>query len=132
MWLKINPGSGVPIYIQLMEQIKHSIAIGSIRTGDQLPTIRNLAHELVINPNTVARVYRELEFEKVLELRHGAGVFVADRPANKDRSDMIQAVQPHFRKAVEQGTAAGMSEEQMRALFESEIDRSKSTGRKGK
>ena len=77
MIVKPNPSSGVPIYLQLMEQVKHAIETGALRPGEQLPGIRPLAEELVINPNTVAKAYRELEHEGVIELRHGAGAFVA-------------------------------------------------------
>jgi len=69
--LKPNPSSGVPIYLQLIERVKHAIATGALRTGEQLPGIRPLAEELVINPNTVAKAYRELEHEGVIELRQG-------------------------------------------------------------
>ena len=75
--LRPNPSSGVPIYLQLMEQVKHAIETGALRPGEQLPGIRPLAEELVINPNTVAKAYRELEHEGVIELRHGAGAFVS-------------------------------------------------------
>ena len=78
--LKPNPSLGVPIYLQLMEQVKHAIETGALRAGDQLPGIRPLAEELVINANTVAKAYRELEHEGVLELRHGAGAFVSGSP----------------------------------------------------
>src|SRR5205823_365731 len=72
-----NPSLGVPIYLQLMEQVKHAIETGALRPGDQLPGIRPLAEELVMNPNTVAKAYRELEHEGVIELRHGSGAFVS-------------------------------------------------------
>ena len=77
MLFRPNPSLGVPIYLQLMEQVKHAIETGALRPGDQLPGMRPLAEELVINPNTVAKAYRELEHEGVIELRHGAGAFVA-------------------------------------------------------
>ena len=77
MLFRPNPSSGVPIYLQLMEQVKHGIETGALRPGEQLPGIRPLAEELVINPNTVAKAYRELEHEGVIELRHGAGAFVS-------------------------------------------------------
>src|ERR1041384_1839500 len=77
MLFRTNPSLGVPIYLQLMEQVKHAVETGALRPGDQLPGIRPLAEELVINPNTVAKAYRELEHEGVIELRHGAGAFVA-------------------------------------------------------
>src|SRR6266478_2243866 len=78
MPLRLNPASGIPLYIQLLEQIKHSIETGAIRAGEQLPSVRQMAEELLINPNTVARAYRELEHEGVLELRHGAGAFIRE------------------------------------------------------
>ena len=82
MLFRPNPSLGVPIYLQLMEQVKHAVETGALRPGEQLPGIRPLAEELVINPNTVAKAYRELEHEGVIELRHGAGAFVsANAPA---------------------------------------------------
>ena len=79
MIIKPNPSLGVPIYLQIVEQVKHAIEIGALQPGDQLPSIRPLAEELVINANTVAKAYRELESEGVVELKQGAGAFVADR-----------------------------------------------------
>src|SRR5205807_655609 len=73
MLFRPNPSLGVPIYLQLMEQVKHAVETGALRPGEQLPGIRPLAEELVINPNTVAKAYRELEHEGIIELRHGAG-----------------------------------------------------------
>ena len=89
-----NPSSGVPIYLQLMEQVKHAIETGALRPGEQLPGIRPLAEELVINPNTVAKAYRELEHEGVIELRHGAGAFVAaNARGRKETTDRLRAAQ---------------------------------------
>ena len=86
MLFRPNPSSGVPIYLQLMEQVKHNIETGALRPGEQLPGMRPLAEELVINPNTVAKAYRELEHEGVIELRHGAGAFVSGTPRARSRS----------------------------------------------
>src|SRR6266567_1528654 len=79
MLLRPNPSSGVPIYLQLMEQVKHGIETGALRPGEQLPGIRPLAEELVINPNTVAKAYRELEHEGIIELRQGAAAVARSR-----------------------------------------------------
>ena len=87
MLFRPNPSSGVPIYLQLMEQVKHAIEIGALRPSDQLPGIRKVAGDLVINPNTVAKAYRELEHEGVIELRQGAGAFVADGDRAKMKTD---------------------------------------------
>ena len=77
MLFRPNPASGVPVYLQLIEQVKHAIDMGALSPGDQLPPIRRVAEELVINPNTVAKAYRELEHEGVIELRQGTGAFVS-------------------------------------------------------
>jgi GntR family transcriptional regulator len=77
MVFRMDPRSGVPLYLQLIEQVRHAIEIGALRSGDQLPGMRKLAEELVMNPNTVAKAYREMEHAGLIELRHGAGAFVA-------------------------------------------------------
>src|SRR5258706_5015970 len=105
-----NPASGVPIYLQLMEQVKHAIETGALRPGDQLPGIRPLAQELVMNPNTVAKVYRELEHEGVIELRHGSGAYVAQRANAGKLADSLRAAQsivagPRERPRTRGGTA---------------------------
>src|SRR5829696_2804014 len=89
-----NPTTGVPIYLQLKEQVKHSIETGALRPGEQLPGIRPLAEQLVINPNTVAKAYRELEHEGVIELRHGAGAFVIDSARSRKAGDKVRSAQP--------------------------------------
>ncbi len=77
MVFRVDPRSGLPLYLQLIEQVRHAIEIGALRSGDQLPGMRKLAEELVMNPNTVAKAYREMEHAGLIELRHGAGAFVA-------------------------------------------------------
>src|SRR5262249_40749447 len=74
----LNPASGMPLYLQLMEQMKHAIETGSIRAGEQLPSVRQMAEQLMINPNTVVRAYRELESEGVIELKHGLGAYIRE------------------------------------------------------
>jgi GntR family transcriptional regulator len=121
MLLRPNPSSGVPIYLQLMEQVKHAIETGALRPGDQLPGIRPLAEELVINPNTVAKVYRELEHEGVIELRHGAGAFVSANARAKKLTETLRAGQAIVAAAVERLHARGLSDEEIRRLFEAEM-----------
>jgi GntR family transcriptional regulator len=121
MLFRPNPSLGVPIYLQLMEQVKHAIETGALRPGEQLPGIRPLAEELVINPNTVAKAYRELEHEGVLELRHGAGAFVTGSPRARKVADKLRAAQPIVAGAVERLRERGLSEEEIRRLFEAEL-----------
>src|SRR5262249_3467207 len=122
MLLKPNPSSGVPIYKQLMEQIRHAVETGALRAGEQLAGIRKLAEELVINPNTIAKVYRELEHEGVVELRQGAGAFVAERKEAVVRPQILRAL-PLIRNLIAKLAALSLSEEEMRRLFEAELAR---------
>ena len=78
MQVRISDHDGVPIYVQLVSQIKYLVSSGRMAPGEQLPPVRKLAEQLVVNPNTVARAYRELEGEGVVDCRRGAGVFVAE------------------------------------------------------
>jgi len=121
MLFRTNPSSGVPLYLQLMEQVKHAIETGALKAGDQLPGIRPLAEELVINPNTVAKSYRELEHEGVIELRHGAGAFVSASARGKRTAEKVRAGQSIVAAAVEKLHARGMSDDEIRRLFEAEL-----------
>ena len=123
MIFRPNPGSGVPIYLQLMEQVKHHIETGALRPGEQLPGIRPLAEELVINPNTVAKAYRELEHEGILELRHGAGAFVSGTAREKKLTDRLRAGQGIVAQAVDKLRSRGVTEPEIRRLFEAELTR---------
>ena len=78
MQLRISPNDGVPIYLQIVNQVKYLVASGRLSAGEQIPPVRRLAEQLVINPNTVARAYRELETDGVIVTRRGSGAFIAD------------------------------------------------------
>jgi len=116
-----NPSLGVPIYLQLMEQVKHAVETGALRPGEQLPGIRPLAEELVINPNTVAKAYRELEHEGVIELRHGAGAFVSPNAPVRKATEKVRAAQVIVSAAVDRLRAKGATDEEIRRLFEAEL-----------
>jgi len=121
MLLRPNPSSGVPIYLQLMEQVKHSIETGALRPGEQLPGIRPLAEELVINPNTVAKAYRELEHEGIIEIRHGAGAFVSSNGRARKTTDTLRAGQTQVAGIVERLRNRGVTDEEIRRLFEAAL-----------
>ena len=80
--LHIDPHSGLPVYRQMIDQIKYYIASGTLKAGDQLPSVRDFAQRLSINPTTVVKAYTELQHEEVIDIRHGKGAFVAERPAH--------------------------------------------------
>ena len=121
MLFRPNSSSGVPIYLQLMEQVKHAVETGALRPGELLPGIRPLAEQLVINPNTVAKAYRELEHEGIIELRHGAGAFVAAGARTKDLADRVRAGQAAVRQMVERLRARGLSDDEIRRFVEAEL-----------
>jgi DNA-binding transcriptional regulator YhcF (GntR family) len=125
-----NPSLGVPIYLQLMEQVKHAVETGALRPGDQLPGMRPLAEELVINPNTVAKAYRELEREGVIELRHGAGAFVSAN-AHPKKADKVRAGQAIVAAAIERLRAQGVTDEEIRRLVEAELAGRRTGGHRG-
>jgi len=132
MLFRTNPALGVPIYLQLMEQVKHAIETGALRPGEQLPGIRPLAEELVMNPNTVAKAYRELEHEGVIELRHGAGAFVSAQPRTKKVAETLRTAQPLVANTIDQLRARGLTDEEIRRLFEADLAQArKKGGRRG-
>jgi GntR family transcriptional regulator len=79
--------SGVPVYRQIIDQVRSGVASGSLSAGDQLPTVRQLAVDLAINPNTVLRAYRELELGGLLETHQGTGTFVANKKVEKNSAE---------------------------------------------
>lgn len=110
----------MPIYVQVKEQIQHLIETGALVPGDQLPSVRGLAETLVMNPNTVIKVYRELEMEGVLEIRHGLGAFVARRDGASPKEDM-RGAQQIVHEAIEMLRSHGLEEGQIRRLVEAEL-----------
>ena len=119
MIFRLNPSSGVPIYLQLMEQIKHTVETGALRAGEQLPTIRKLSEDLVMNPNTVVRAYRELQHEGIIELKHGSGAFISESVTGQTR--VTRKAQAIVQSALERLIALGLSEDEARRLFENEL-----------
>jgi GntR family transcriptional regulator len=108
--------SGVPTYLQLVQQVRQAIRLGVLRPGDQLPTVKEVVRSLTINPNTVLRAYRELDLEGLTEGRRGVGTFVADTAAPLPR-DEVKALRTALGKWVVAARAAGLDDENMYALF---------------
>jgi GntR family transcriptional regulator len=117
---KPNPSSGVPIYVQLKEQIRHAIETGALVAGDQLPGIRSLAETLVINPNTIIKVYRELESEGILEVRHGLGAFISSS-RRKAKTDEIRDAQQLTQEFIDKLREQGLHEGEIRRLIEAAL-----------
>ena len=90
--LKLDLRSGVPVYRQIIDQVLGGIAAGNLKPGDQLPTVRQLAVDFAINPNTVVRAYRELEIREVLATQQGTGTFITDKKAEKNEIERQRRV----------------------------------------
>ena len=103
----LDPKSGVPIYRQIQDQIRYGIASGRLRPGEQLPTVRALAVDLAVNPNTVIKAYSELERQGVLTTEQGTGTFVAPVPAvalaQEDQQAKLRALCAEFLGQVPEG-----------------------------
>jgi GntR family transcriptional regulator len=126
MIFRLPQPSGVPVYLQLIEQVRHAVETGALRAGDQLPTIRKVAGELVINPNTVARAYRELEHEGVLEIRHGTGAFVKE---SGGRGRVLRAAHALLREAIERLASLELTDDELRRVLESELAQARAAER---
>ena len=113
----VDPRSGVPLYLQLIEQVKRAVALGTLASGEQLPTVKSLALDLTINPNTVARAYRDLERDGVIETSPGRGSFVrSDRDGEVKRaaSDVAEAI---LGDAIREVKALGVDQGQVSEIF---------------
>ena len=117
--IRLHPASGVPLYLQLIEQVKHSIETGALRAGEQLPSVRQMAEELVINPNTVARAYRELEHEGIIDLKHGSGAFI--RGSIVPRAKLMQKAHAVVKSALDQLESLDLTEDEIRRLLENDL-----------
>ncbi|MDJ0765402.1 MAG: GntR family transcriptional regulator [Myxococcota bacterium] len=96
---KLDPKSGVPFYRQIIDQIRHGIATGRLKVGEQLPTVRALAVQLSINPNTISKAYRELEIQDILESHQGTGTFVgpaSPKLSQKERHAKLRGICDEF------------------------------------
>lgn len=92
MQIQINTQDGVPIYLQIVNQVKYLVSAGRLNPGDELPPIRSLAEKLIVNPNTIARAYRELEIAGVVEKRRTAGTYISaegSRLAKRERTKIL-------------------------------------------
>ena len=118
---RVNPSSGQPLYLQLMEQVRHAVETGVLQDGDQMPGIRTLAEELVVSHNTVAKAYTELQHMGLLELRHGLGAFISAKRRMKTRAEQVRQAQIKVAEVVGELHNDGFTGEEIRRLFESQI-----------
>ena len=121
--LTVDPSSGVPLYLQIIEQIKRSVALGVLAGGEQLPTVKQLALDLTVNPNTVARAYRELEREAVIETAVGRGSFVRANGVAGSPGAANDIAAQALAQAVREAKSVGLKPAHVRTLFEAALAR---------
>lgn len=118
---RLDPRSGVPTYLQLVSQVRQAILLGYLQPGDRLPTVREVAAELAINPNTVAKSYRELEREGLAAARSGQGTFIQTTIARADPATYAR-LRHALRRWVGEAHAAGLDHERVAALMAHVLD----------
>jgi GntR family transcriptional regulator len=106
---RLDPHSGVPVYRQIMDQVIGGVAAGALAAGDQLPTVRQLAVDLAINPNTVIRSYRELEIRGVLETQQGTGTFITHQKVRRDDAERQRLLSQLIGEFVARAGSAGFT-----------------------
>lgn len=123
-FLTVDSHSGVPIYLQLIEQIKRSVALGVLASGEQLPTVKQLAIDLTVNPNTVARAYRDLERDGVIETAPGRGSFVrGNGTVDTARVAVHDVARTALDAAVRESKSVGLDRSSTQQLFLAALDR---------
>ena len=118
MLFRLTDSAGQPRYLQLMQQIRHAIETGALRSGDQLPSIRALAEELVLSPGTVTRAYSELEREGILETHPGSGVFISANRRARRWEERMQAARQRVDVLIGDLRDEGLLDDEIRRLFE--------------
>ena len=116
--MRIDPKSHVPVYLQIVEGIRSSIAAGVFLPGETVPSVRVLALELQVNPNTVQRAYEELERREVIESRRGVGKFVSRRGKRSAVTQSEVAVRADFSRGIEIARSADLPVSRIRVLFD--------------
>ncbi len=118
MLLEIDTHSGVPIFRQVLEQIRRQVMAGQMAEGSQLPSVRDLAVQLKVNPMTVSKVYGLLEMEGLAERRRGVGLFVSPRDGRKNNSAKTELLEELLRKAAVLAVQFSIPEEEAVRLFQ--------------
>jgi GntR family transcriptional regulator len=123
VFIAIDPSNGLPIYMQIVQQIKTSVAMGRLLPEDPLPSVRQLAVDLAVNPNTVARAYLDLELEGVIYKRQGAGTFVSSQGVRVSKNERRKVLGELIEKALVEGVNLGLEEKELRETFERVLEK---------
>ena len=123
MWFHVDPSNGVPIYVQLIEQVKKATASGLLNSGEQMPSVRELAVELTINPNTVAKAYQELERERIIETHRGRGTFVSLKSTRQGPEQRVKSLRESVQKLMIAAHHLQSDKKEITKIFNEELEK---------
>jgi GntR family transcriptional regulator len=123
MNIKINTESGVPIYLQIVEQVRNMVLCGALKAGDRLPSVRELSVELRINPNTVAKSYRDLQHEEVIDSRWGEGNFISDKCHGASSREKKKVITEALENLLRQAESYGLGRDETRSIISEFLDK---------
>jgi GntR family transcriptional regulator len=123
MILHVNPSSGLPLYLQIEAQVKQAVAAAALKADDALPSVRKLAADLRINPNTVARAYQNLERDGIIRTVPGGGCYVADGMPGLLKTEKVRRLRPHAQQIAVEGMQLRLTPEEILRLVQEELEK---------
>jgi GntR family transcriptional regulator len=123
LWLEVDPRSGVPIYVQIVEGVRHALEVGTLQPRERLSTVRELARELTVAPNTVVKAYNELQRMSLIESRPGVGTVVVGNPEEAVREQRIEDLYERLGTLVRDAVGLGITEDELWERFDAEFER---------
>ena len=121
MLLHVDAGNGLAVYDQIVRQVKFAVADGLLRSGELVPSVRELARDLAINPNTVAQAYRELQNDGVLETVRGTGLSVSPTARRQCQAERTKLIRPRLRLVLEEALHSGLDAKEIENLTQAEV-----------
>jgi GntR family transcriptional regulator len=121
MFLHVDVRNGLAVYDQIVRQVKFAVADGALRSGDMVPSVRELARELAINPNTVARAYRQLQDDGVLEAVRGTGLSIAAAARRQCQAERTKLIRVRLRLVLEEALHSGLDTDDIEGLMKEEL-----------
>ena len=123
MFVHVDPSNGLAIYDQIVRQVKFAVASDALRPGNLVPSVRELARDLTVNPNTVARAYRELQADNVLQALRGTGLEITSSAPKKCLADRASLIRGRLRSVLAEARQSGLAADEIRSLTEEELAR---------
>src|SRR5579864_5885572 len=112
----LDPSSGVPLYVQLVQQVRQALLVGLLKPGDKLPTVKEVVGQVAINPNTVLRAYRDLEHDGVVISRPGLGTFVTAAPPTSIARNHYRSIRSDLERSIRRARASGVDDQTLASL----------------